>query len=213
MNPDLLAALPARRGHFLLESGYHTDVWMSLDGLFVDPARVAPVVAALATKLRRHTVAAVCGPLTGGAFLAQALAVDLGVEFYHTAPRAVSSDTGFFKATYSLPSAVRQRVRGQRAAVVDDVISAGSSVRASVASLTAAGGSAVVIGSLLVLGDRAVAHFADSGIPIEALEHREFVLWKPSDCPLCRAGSPLEDPRVTECSLADSVPGQLGRGA
>jgi orotate phosphoribosyltransferase len=195
LNLDLLAALPARRGHFLLESGYHADLWITVDGLFVDPARVAPLIEALAARLRCHAVTAVCGPLTGGAFLAQALAGDLGVDFYHTEPHAVTSSAGLFKAEYRLPSAVRQRVRGQRVVVVDDVISAGSSVRASVAALKAAGGSAVVIGAFLVLGDEAVTHFAHSGIPIEALEYRDFVFWQPSDCPLCRAGSPLEDPR------------------
>lgn len=201
MNSELLAALPARRGHFLLESGYHTDVWITLDGLFVDSVRIAPLVGALATRLGPHTVTAVCGPLTGGAFLAQALAAHIGVNFYHTEAQAVSSSTGLFKAEYNLPAVVRQRVRGQRVAVVDDVISAGSSVRASAAALTAAGALTVVIGALLVLGDRAVTHFADKGIPVEALEYRDFVCWQPGECPLCRADSPLEDPRATELSL------------
>jgi len=182
--------------HLLYESaGYHTDLWLTLDALFVDPARVAPLVAALAERLRPYAVTAVCGPLLGGAFLAQALATTLGVEFYYTEPRPEPPDAGLLTAKYQLPDALRRLVRGQRAAVVDDVISAGSSVRASVAALSAAGGSAAVVAALLVLGDAAVTHFADSGIPVETIQRREFVLSKPEDCPLCRAGRPLEDPR------------------
>lgn len=84
---DILESLPARRGHFLLESGYHTDLWLTLDALFVDPRRVAPLVNALAERLRLHAMTAVCGPLVGGAFLAQALATALGIGFYYTEPR------------------------------------------------------------------------------------------------------------------------------
>jgi orotate phosphoribosyltransferase len=194
---DLLDALPARRGHFLLESGYHTDLWLTLDALFVDPARVAPLVSALAGKLRPHGVTAVCGPLLGGAFLAQALASELGTAFYHAEPAPAPAGPGLFRAEYRLPAELRRRVRGERVAVVDDVVSAGSSVRATIADLASAGASVSVVGALLVLGDAAVTHFAREGVPIETLGHRDFSLWKPGACPLCEAGVPLKDPRIT----------------
>ena len=152
------------------------------------------MVAALADRLRPHAVSAVCGPLLGGAFLAQALATTLGAGFYYTEPRTGPAEAGLFKAEYQLPPGLRGRVRGEQIAVVDDVISAGSSVRATVAALTEAGASTAVVAALLVLGDAALAHFAERGVPVEALERRDFVLWKPGDCPLCRAGVPVEDP-------------------
>lgn len=58
-----LAAQPARQGHFVLESGLHTDCWLALDALFVDPALLAPLIDALSQRLRRHHVTAVCGRL------------------------------------------------------------------------------------------------------------------------------------------------------
>jgi orotate phosphoribosyltransferase len=194
MTGDVLAALPARRGHFLLESGYHTDLWLTLDAVFVDPSRIAPLVAALADKLRPHAVSAVCGPLLGGAFLAQAIATTLGAGFYYTEPAPAPPEPGLFRAEYRLRSELTRRVRGERVAVVDDVISAGSSVRATIAALAAAGASTAVVGALLVLGGAAVAHFAGQRTPVEALGRRDFSLWEPADCPLCRAGPPLEDP-------------------
>jgi orotate phosphoribosyltransferase len=198
MTGDVLDALPARRGHFLLESGYHTDLWLTLDAMFVDPARVAPLVDGLAAKLRPHGVTAVCGPLLGGAFLAQALATALGVAFYYAEPAPASVDAGLFKAEYRLPAELRRRVRGERVAVVDDVISAGSSVRATVAALAVAGATVPVVAAPLVLGDAAVTHFAREGIPVEMLAQRDFHLWAPDDCPLCRDGVPLEDPRIVD---------------
>jgi RimJ/RimL family protein N-acetyltransferase/orotate phosphoribosyltransferase len=192
--PDILSGLPVRDGHFLLESGYHTDVWITLDALFVSPRENAPRVSALAARLRPHGATGICGSLLGGAFLAQALATELGVDFHFTEPVARRNDTPLFGAEYRLPPALQRRIRGQRVAIVDDVISAGSSVRATAAAAAAAGGTIVAVGALFVLGRVALDHFAGLTIPVESLGQREFALWEPSACPLCAAGVPLEDP-------------------
>jgi len=169
--------------------------------------RLAPLVAALAERLRPHAVTAVCGPLLGGAFLAQSLAANLGVDFYYAEPRPPADGgdgsvdngnaeaSGTFRARYDLPTELSRRAHAARVAVVDDVISAGSSVRAAVAALEAAGASIAVVAALLVLGDEAVSHFAGRQVPIEALGREPLALWKPDACPLCMAGRPVEDPR------------------
>jgi orotate phosphoribosyltransferase len=192
---DLLAALPVSAGHFLLESGLHTDTWLTLDAIFREPATVAPLVDALARRLRPHDASAVCGPLLGGAFLAHALAINLGVRFYFAAPAGASAASGLFSATYELPPDLRRQVRGERIAVVDDIISAGSSVRATIAALDAAGASTIVVAAFRALGTAGLAHFESLGIPVETLDRRDFNLWPPSDCPLCRTGVAIENPR------------------
>jgi orotate phosphoribosyltransferase len=206
---DVIDALPARHGHFLLESGYHTDLWLTLDALFVDPVALAPYVAALADQLRAHAPTAICGPLLGGAFLAQAIATALGARFFVTEPAPASlapspapsptpavpaSPTALFAARYRLPPGQLAHARGERVAVVDDVISAGSSVRATIAALEDAGASIAAAGALLVLGDVGRTHLAARNIPVESLGHRAFVLWSAADCPRCRDGLPLERP-------------------
>jgi orotate phosphoribosyltransferase len=192
---DLSSAVPVRTGHFLLESGYHTNLWLTLDALFVDPKKMAPRIESLADRLRPYGVSAVCGPLLGGAFLAQNLAAALDLCFLYAQPGRTRGKGGLFAATYDLPLELRKRARGQRVAVVDDAISAGSSVRATVAALSESGASVAVVGALLVLGDAARAHFEGRGIPLLALSEHELPLFEPSDCPLCRKGAPLEDPR------------------
>ncbi len=194
MSDSILTLTPARRGHFRLESGCHTDLWLTLDALFVAPHAIAPQVAALADDLRPYQPSAVCGPLLGGAFLAQALAAHMGLRFYFSQPAPGLSRDGLFTAAYHLPQELRRRVAHERVALVDDVISAGSSVRATLAELTAAGATTVVVGSLLVLGQQAVEHFAAEGTPLVTLAQHEFNLWPPTDCPLCQAGEPLENP-------------------
>ena len=190
----LFGALPVRRGHFRLESGYHTDKWLDLATLFVDPVKIAPAVTMLAGRLRRYACDAICGPMTGGAFLAQALAAALRICFFYTEPVTRGDGGTLFAAEYRLPGETRPQVAGSRVAVVDDVISAGSSVRATIATLEAAGASIVVVGTLLALGDVGASHLAGRGLPFEALGRRDFAMWVPGDCPLCRSAVPLADP-------------------
>ena len=185
--------LPVERGHFLLESGLHSDSWLELDALFIDPAAVAAQVEALAELIAPHGVSAVCGPLLGGAFVAQAVATRLGLRFYVAEPGTPAPDgAALFRAVYRLPAGQARRAPGERFAVVDDVVSAGSSVRATVAELAGLGAEVAVIGALLRLGDRALEHFAGAGIPLVAPAARDFALWEPGRCPLCQAGTPVQ---------------------
>jgi orotate phosphoribosyltransferase len=191
---DLLSELPIRNGHFVLESGYHTDVWLTLDAVFCEPRAISAAVATLAEQLRAHDITAVCGPLLGGAFLAQALAISLQLRFYHTTPSASQPVDTLFGARYELPVALQHRAADEQFAVVDDVISAGSSVRASIAALEAASARVVAVGTLLLLGDAAADHFAERKLPLVALARRDFNLWKPQECPLCAAGNSAARP-------------------
>jgi orotate phosphoribosyltransferase len=184
MTHDLLALLAPRRGHFRLESGHHGDLWLDLDALFQHPARIAPLVVALGDRLVRYGVDAVCGPLTGGAFVAFAIASRLDLQFF---PAQRSVDAAGVR--YRIPAALRPRLAGVTVAVVDDVINAGSAVRATSAELRAYGAEVRVVGALAVLGSYA----ARLGMPIDSVLAIENTLWSPEECPMCAAAIPLED--------------------
>lgn len=72
MGGGLLDLIPAHRGHFAYTSGDHGDLWLDLDALFAHPRRLRPYVRAVADLLPPCDV--ICGPLTGGAYLAQSMA-------------------------------------------------------------------------------------------------------------------------------------------
>jgi orotate phosphoribosyltransferase len=194
LTAQYLGGIHGRNGHFLLESGYHADTWFDLDALFIDPAAIAEQVDALAALIRPHDVSAICGPLLGGAFLAQAVASEMGVRFYYCERAGSDSSSALYGARYRLPTGLRAHAPKERFAVVDDVISAGSSVRAVVAELEGAGATTVVVGSLLVLGTKATDYFASMNIPVVMLDRRGFQTWLAAECPLCRSGVPLETP-------------------
>src|SRR5947207_283353 len=188
-----LNIVSGRRGHFRLESGHHSALWLDLDALFADPKAIQPFVAALVSSLRSHDVSAVCGPLLGGAFLAQLVARELGAEFCFTERVMPREPGGMYQARYRLPNAFQHRVRGKRVAIVDDVMSAGSALRGTYAELQARRAQPVVAGAPLVLGDVGANYFAELGVPVVAAARDAYELWAPADCPLCANGLPLED--------------------
>ena len=191
--PAFLALVAGRRGHFRLESGHHGGLWLDLDPLFAEPGRVTPFVAALAAAIRPYDVSAVCGPLLGGAFLAQLVAHALGAEFWFTERVMPGDAVGLYRARYLLPSALAPRVHGKRVAMVDDVMSAGSALRGTLAELRAHGAEPVVAGALLVLGTAGVDYFDEQRVAVEAVCRDAYDLWLPDVCPLCAAGAPIED--------------------
>lgn len=189
----LLELVSGRRGHFRLESGLHGGLWLDLDPLFADAKRIEPFVRALAVRIAAHDASMVCGPLVGGAFLAQLVARELGVEFAFTERQGESEGGGLFRARYRLAGAYASRVEGRRVAMVDDVMSAGSSLRATYAELREHGAMPVVAGALLLLGTRGSEFFAKAGVAVEAVTRDAYEMWTPDECPFCTAKVPLEE--------------------
>ena len=135
-------------------------------------------MAGLAGLLRPYRPEVVCGPLTGGAYLAQLVALDLDAAFCWTTP-----------PTYAL--ALAATVSGRRVAIVDDAVNAGAAVTATATALQAAGATVVATAALLTLGS---APTTLAAAPVLSLETVPSALWPAATCPRCAAGSPLDVP-------------------
>jgi orotate phosphoribosyltransferase len=188
----LLGAAAARRGHFRYESGHHGDLWLDLDRLLVDVGRTRRYAAALAERAAACRPACVCGPQTGGAFLAQLLAGELAADFVF-AERLVSPAGG---ATYRIPDQLRATVRARRVLLVDDAVNAGSALLSTRRDLLACGAELAGCASLLALGAAAERIPAATGAPFFRLLALDRKLWPPDACPLCASGAPLMDPML-----------------
>jgi orotate phosphoribosyltransferase len=92
---------------------------------------------------------------------------------------------------YRLPAVLREKVRGKRVAIVNDVINAGSAVRGAAADLNVCGAELAGIACLMTLGGAAEAIAHEHSVPLHTLATQEIGLWTPEECPLCRAGVPL----------------------
>jgi orotate phosphoribosyltransferase len=191
MQDDVVSLVPARQGHFLLESGHHGDRWLDLELLCLHPEPVRRLAVEIAARLATHDVEVVCGPLVEGAFVALMVASELGVPFSYSERFANLQTDALYPVDYRVPRALRARVRDKRVAIVNDVINAGSAVRGTLADLEACSAQTVAIGALLVLGSSAAKIAADRGLALEALASLPNTIWTPAECPLCVRQVPL----------------------
>ena len=180
-----------RSGHFDLGTGYHGDVWLDLDAMFLRPERLRPHLRILADHLRQHRIDTICGPMEGGALLAFALADLLGTAFLPAYRHSGPGNADL--AGYRLP-AVNGGLSGQRVAVVDDAINAGTAVLSCFRQLRDAGAIPVAVAALLALGDAPAIVAGTMSVPFYAAGSISSRAWRAAECPLCASGAPLTDP-------------------
>jgi orotate phosphoribosyltransferase len=193
---DLIRLARPRRGHFDLGTGYHGDLWLDLDALFLRPALLRPHIRSLAGRLAGHKIDAVCGPAAGGAFLAQAVADLLGVAFlpaHRRPPPAPGAATG-----YRIPPSMRSRIGGWRVAITDDAINAGTAALASFHQVRDGGAVPVAIAALLELGPARAMVRDTMPVPFYAAAALPSQVWPASACPLCASGTRPADPLPTD---------------
>jgi len=174
-----------RLGHFDLGTGFHGDVWLDLDALFLRPSLLRPYVGMLAERLREHQIDAVCGPMEGGALLACAIADRLEVAFL---PGYRTSD-----AAYDLPD-VPGGIGGWRVAIADDAVNAGTAVLACAVLLHDRGAVPVAVAALLSLGPASATVAEAISVPLYSVAAVPSQAWPAAQCLLCAGGVSLTGP-------------------
>lgn len=190
---QFLDLLHIRKGHFKLESGHHGNLWLDLDMLFLRPKALQRFVVQLARKISSFDINAICGPMVGGALVAQGIAAELGVEFFYTERVKPRRADALYSASYRLPFHLRKLTASKKVAIVDDVINAGSAVRGTLAELQSLGANPVVIGALLVLGDTGQNYLAERNLLLRSISYLPNEIWTLENCPFCAAQIPLTE--------------------
>ncbi len=203
---SLVNLMARRSGHFRFESGHHGDRWLEPDLLLQRPTALRPFAIALSQRLRRHGFEVVCGPLTGGAFLAQMVAEECAVAFAFAERFAPPPSDALYQVRYRIPDALRDGLRGATVAIVNDVTNAGSAVRGTYEDLVACGARPVALGTLAAFGAWSSTFAATNHVALESLETLPFNLWTKAECPLCALGEPLQDPSAQQRQHIRTVP-------
>jgi orotate phosphoribosyltransferase len=168
------------RGHFLLTSGLHSPNYLQCARVLQYTDHAERFGRALADRFRDAGVAVVVAPAIGGIVIGHEVARALGVRSIFTEREggAMRLRRGFEVAP------------GERALVVEDVITTGGSTRETIEAVRDAGGEAVGAASIV---DRS-GGAADVGVPRAALATLNVVAYDPAACPLCVEGSPVVKP-------------------
>jgi orotate phosphoribosyltransferase len=170
-------------GHFNLSSGLHSGKYIQCARLLEEPARAEYAGAQLAEALGKQLAAGrpdlVVSPALGGIIIGHEVARALGVRFLFTerVDGKMALRRGFVID------------EGERAVVVEDVVTTGGSTREVMDAVSEAGGDVVAIGSIVNRGPH-----VEFGVPFISLCEVEIPNYQPEDCPLCKDGAPVVKP-------------------
>ncbi len=167
-------------GHFLLTSGLHSPVYVQSALILQHPEEAAALGRALAERVADTRPEVVIGPALGGIVVAHEVARALRCRaiFAERADGAMQVRRGFAVTP------------GERALVVEDVITTGGSVEEVAALVRAAGGQVVGFGALV---DRSAGRVR-LGAPFAALISLDLPAFPAEACPLCSQGEPVRKP-------------------
>jgi orotate phosphoribosyltransferase len=168
-----------RRGHFVLSSGRHSDTYLQSAVVLQWPAAAEALGRALAEPYHGRVDVAV-GPAMGGVVIGHEVARALATRMVFTERAG-----GAMALRRSLAVAP-----GERALVVENVVTTGGSA-VEVARLLEAAGATVV--GLATIVDR-TPDPAALPLPLTALARVVAAVWDPSACPSCQAGVERESP-------------------
>jgi len=166
-------------GHFRLSSGRHSSQFVQKFRILEQPVLVERVAREIIARLHPEiNPNVVVSAAVGGIILGYEVARQLGV-------RAI-----FVEKEAGTPRLRRGFVLepGDRALVVEDVVTTGGSVREVLDVVRASGAEAVALGVIVRREP------VDFGVPTIALLELPIASYAPEECPQCKAGEPVTEP-------------------
>ena len=165
-------------GHFVLSSGLHSDRFIQKFRIFEDPPTAEAVCGALADLMRPSKPQVVVSAAVGGVIPGYIVAKALGVRDIFTEKEG------------GVPTLRRGFAisRGERVAVVEDVMTTGKSTAEILDVVQRSDGEVVSIGAVVKRGR------VDLPMPVTALLDLPLSDYSADECELCKRGIPIVDP-------------------
>jgi len=174
--------------HIVGTSGRHMSIYVNKDYLLPHPAETSRVCQLFAEKNKDLDVDLVASPVVAGAILGHEVAMHLsqikGKEVL--AAYADKTDEGplVFKRGYD------ELIKGKKVLIIEDTVATGLSVNKMIDVVNKFGGK---IQAMSVIVNRVPKEINSEslGVPFSALCEIPAETYDPADCPLCKAGVPI----------------------
>ena len=174
--------------HFVYASGDHGSGWIAKDLINCQPDLAYQLGQLLGAEIQDRGLNPdlVCGPAIGGVICAQytALALGCGCVF---AERQLDAEGK--TASFEIKRGYDEFIRNQSVLIVDDVVNTGFSVRLTYEAVVRVGGRPIGIATYV---NRANVGVEDLGVErFIFLDEVILPAWSADECPLCKAGIPV----------------------
>ena len=190
---DTLARLGAliTNSHVVYTSGRHGSSYVNKDALYPHTTETAAACALIAQHFANAGVEVVAGPTVGGVIMAQWVAHQLPPLATGERPLAVYAEEqpGESAGAREFRRGYDALLPGKKVLVVEDILTTGGSARKVIAAVRAGGGEVVGLGALCNRGGITASDLAIT--ELFALTALSLESYDPADCPLCRAGVPI----------------------
>ncbi len=175
-------------GHFVLTSGKHANAYLNKDALYPHIQDTSDVCRMFAEKVKNLDIDTVVGPALGGIILSTWTAHHLskfkGKEVFGVYTQKAADGSMQFARGYD------KFVAGKKVLVVEDLTSTGGSAKKVVDAVKAIGG--MVVGVCVMVNRNPKEVTADYfGVPFFPLGTFEVEAHEQVDCPMCKAGVPI----------------------
>jgi len=182
-------------GHFLLASGNHSARYLQSAKVLEYPKKAAELTDALAKIIKDNgiEVDTVCAPALGGILAGYELARSLDVRsiFVEKKEGGMELRRGF------------EITKSEKIIICEDIITTGGSALKAAQAIEALGGEVVAFASLAnrgfckrVGGNNTVKQECKlpNDVPLFSLDDFTFEMYRPEECPMCKAGSTAVKP-------------------
>lgn len=171
-------------GHFILSSGLHSNRYFQ-SALLLQHTDLAEELGRQIAVHFENQVDVVVSPAIGGLIIGHEVARALGVR----ALFAEKDDAGkpILRRNFTLKE-------GERVLVVEDVVTTGLSTGEVLSLVESQGGKPIGVGSIVNRSGAKNEKLTRWKIPVKSLLTLEVESWDPSQCKLCKEGTPAVKP-------------------
>ena len=174
--------------HIVYTSGKHGSAYVNKDAVYPHIWAISALCEEIAQRSVDYDAEAVIAPAVGGVILSTRVAESLEELGYVDHVLGVYADKD--GDNFVIKRGYDKLIKGKRVLVVEDVLTTGGSVKKVIEAVRACGGEVVGVG---VLCNRGGIKTENIGNPPElfALVNVQMDAWDAEDCPLCKAGVPI----------------------
>lgn len=169
-------------GHFLLSSGLHSSQYFQCARVLQYPQYAEELAEDIVGHFTNKNINLVIAPAIGGLIIGHEVARVMKIRFVFT-ERSKETDEMVLRRGFDFEE-------GEKALVIEDVLTTGRSVREILKLIQKEGSEVVGIGFIIDRSNNSVKF----GIPKYAIFELPAIVYQPTECPLCEKGLPIDKP-------------------